>query len=134
MAYFERLGPGSFHPTENTSGAWDLSMQHIGPALGLLAHSVESDVADDDEPEVPAGRERRRDDEPEKQPAVEESAGPSPAAEQAEDAPAEPEQDALVEAPEPPAPRSRKKKGRASIPSWDEIMFGGPRPGDSSRG
>jgi acyl-CoA thioesterase len=45
MAYFERLGPGSFHPTENTSGAWDLSMQHIGPALGLLAHSVESDVA-----------------------------------------------------------------------------------------
>jgi hypothetical protein len=27
---------------------------------------------------------------------------------------------------EPPAePRSRKKRGRASVPSWDEIMFGG---------
>ncbi|MFL0580506.1 thioesterase family protein [Dietzia sp. 179-F 9C3 NHS] len=45
MAYFERLGPASFHPTENTSGAWDLSMQHIGPALGLLTHAVEQDLA-----------------------------------------------------------------------------------------
>ncbi|MCT1459042.1 septation protein SepH [Aestuariimicrobium sp. p3-SID1156] len=38
----------------------------------------------------------------------------------------EPEQDPLVEAPTP-KPRPRARKGRASVPSWDEIMFGGPR-------
>ena len=26
---------------------------------------------------------------------------------------------------EPPAPPKRKSRGRASVPSWDEIMFGG---------
>lgn len=46
MAYFERLGPGSFRPTEHVSGAWDESTQHIGPALGLLVHAVELDLAD----------------------------------------------------------------------------------------
>ena len=45
MAYFERLGPGTFRPTDHVSGAWDSSMQHIGPALGLLVHAVESDCA-----------------------------------------------------------------------------------------
>ncbi|MEL4358426.1 MULTISPECIES: septation protein SepH [unclassified Luteococcus] len=56
-----------------------------------------------------------------------------PAAEPVE-APAEPEQDALVEAPEQsepapkPRPKPRPRKKRASIPSWDEIMFGGPVP------
>ena len=45
MAYFERLGPGSFRPTGHVSGAWDESTQHIGPALGLLVHAVELDLA-----------------------------------------------------------------------------------------
>lgn len=45
MAYFERLGPGSFRPTDHVSGAWDESTQHIGPALGLLVHAVELDLA-----------------------------------------------------------------------------------------
>ncbi|WP_314033591.1 thioesterase family protein [Dietzia sp. CH92] len=45
MAYFERLGPGTFRPTEHVSGAWDESTQHIGPALGLLVHAVELDLA-----------------------------------------------------------------------------------------
>ncbi len=40
---------------------------------------------------------------------------------------AEPEQDALVEGPEPEAKPRPRKKGRASVPSWDEIMFGGPK-------
>ena len=26
-----------------------------------------------------------------------------------------------------PAGRPAKRKGRASVPSWDEIMFGGPK-------
>ncbi|NYE75492.1 hypothetical protein BKA15_006821 [Microlunatus parietis] len=39
----------------------------------------------------------------------------------------EPEPEALIPAPEPePAKPKRTKKKRASIPSWDEIMFGGP--------
>lgn len=45
MAYFDRVGPNSFRPTDHVSGAWDESMQHIGPALGLLAHAVEVDCA-----------------------------------------------------------------------------------------
>ena len=31
---------------------------------------------------------------------------------------------------EPPARRPAKKRGRASVPSWDEIMFGGPGGSD----
>ncbi len=43
-------------------------------------------------------------------------------------APATPEQDALVpEAPSSP-PKRKPARKRASIPSWDEIMFGGPTP------
>ncbi|MDN4504806.1 thioesterase family protein [Dietzia maris] len=45
MAYFDRLGPDRFRPTEHVSGAWDESTQHIGPALGLLVRSVEFDLA-----------------------------------------------------------------------------------------
>ena len=50
-----------------------------------------------------------------------ESDDPELRAEAAEAAAAE------VEPEEPPARRTvQKKKGRASVPSWDEIMFGGP--------
>ena len=45
MAYFERLGPARFRPTEHVTGAWDEEMQHVGPALGLLVHAVELDLA-----------------------------------------------------------------------------------------
>lgn len=45
MAYFERLDAARFRPTEHVSGAWDVATQHIGPALGLLVHAVESDLA-----------------------------------------------------------------------------------------
>ena len=45
----------------------------------------------------------------------------------------EPEQDRLVDVSEPAPPRSRAKsrKTRASIPTWDEIVFGGPKPKES---
>ena len=43
MAYFERIGEHTFRATEHVSGAWDPSTQHIAPALGLLANSVEVD-------------------------------------------------------------------------------------------
>lgn len=38
---------------------------------------------------------------------------------------AEPQQEPAAEAPAEPKPRPAKKRGRASVPSWDEIMFGG---------
>lgn len=52
------------------------------------------------------------------------------------DSPVVPVEDAagqtpLIESPAPAAkPRQPRKKGRAAIPSWDEIMFGGPVPKD----
>jgi hypothetical protein len=42
-----------------------------------------------------------------------------------EDDTAEPQQEPAAEAPAEPKPRPAKKRGRASVPSWDEIMFGG---------
>ena len=41
------------------------------------------------------------------------------------------EQDALIDSPEPlkPAAKKRSRSKRASVPSWDEIMFGSPMPG-----
>jgi Acyl-CoA thioesterase C-terminal domain/Acyl-CoA thioesterase N-terminal domain len=42
-AYFERTGEHTFRATEHVSGAWALRDQHIAPALGLLAHAVETD-------------------------------------------------------------------------------------------
>ncbi|GAB3039193.1 hypothetical protein GCM10011376_40590 [Nocardioides flavus (ex Wang et al. 2016)] len=39
--------------------------------------------------------------------------------------PARPPSEPAAEAPAAPKPRPAKKRGRASVPSWDEIMFGG---------
>jgi hypothetical protein len=41
------------------------------------------------------------------------------------DGAAEPPQEPAAETPAEPRPRPAKKRGRASVPSWDEIMFGG---------
>jgi hypothetical protein len=43
VAYFERTGPSRFRATEHVSGAWVEDTQHIAPALGLLAHALETD-------------------------------------------------------------------------------------------
>ena len=58
-------------------------------------------------------------------PSNEEPADPQPKV-------SEPVQDSLVddpegEAPKPKEKKPRKRRGRAHVPSWDEIMFGGPR-------
>ena len=47
-----------------------------------------------------------------------------PAAERAAEADTEPDTE-----PDEPKARPAKKRGRASVPSWDEIMFGGPKRG-----
>lgn len=44
-AYFERVGPSRFRATDLVGGAWDPTEQHVAPALGLLAHLVETDSA-----------------------------------------------------------------------------------------
>lgn len=54
-------------------------------------------------------------------------AAPDASASTEDSSPAEDEQDPDPAADEPPARRpARKARGRASVPSWDEIMFGGP--------
>ncbi|MFC7490673.1 MULTISPECIES: thioesterase family protein [unclassified Knoellia] len=52
MAYFERTGPTTYLATDHTGGAWALDEQHIAPALGLLAHVVETD-RDERRPDSP---------------------------------------------------------------------------------
>mgnify|MGYP000935766522 FL=1 len=48
--------------------------------------------------------------------------------------PDEPEQPAMVEGgPATPRPKPRPRNKRASVPSWDEIMFGAPRQGPEPR-
>jgi hypothetical protein len=39
--------------------------------------------------------------------------------------PPEPEEEPSAEHPEPAEDAPARKKGRSSVPSWDEIMFGG---------
>lgn len=42
-SYFRRLDTARFDATENLSGAWSTSEQHIAPTIGLLTHLVEAD-------------------------------------------------------------------------------------------
>lgn len=51
-AYFVALGDGHYLPTEHVSGAWALDEQHVAPALGILCHAVERDLAERRGPEL----------------------------------------------------------------------------------
>lgn len=68
--------------------------------------------------------------EPVTEPAPEPVAQPEPAKSDPEPEADELEQPSLIEDDASPAParKPRANKKRASIPSWDEIMFGGPKP------
>lgn len=44
-AYFERVDAQRFRATEHVGGGWNPAEQHVAPALGLLAHAVETDHA-----------------------------------------------------------------------------------------
>lgn len=46
MAYFDRVDASTFTPTALVSGGWNPDEQHIAPALGLLAHAVETEQSD----------------------------------------------------------------------------------------
>ena len=92
----------------------------------------------EEQPESAAEDERPAKDETavEEEPAVEEESAPEPTPEEKPADPqpkvSEPVQDSLVddtegEAPKPKEKKPRKRRGRAHVPSWDEIMFGGPR-------
>lgn len=45
MAYWQRTGAHTYHPTRHVGGSWDLATQHIAPAMGLLVHEIERDLA-----------------------------------------------------------------------------------------
>ncbi|BBF71962.1 thioesterase [Sphingomonas bisphenolicum] len=45
QAYFLRMDDGCFMPTAHVGGAWNVSEQHVAPAIGLLVHAVEADHA-----------------------------------------------------------------------------------------
>lgn len=44
MAYFRRIDDRHFAPTELVGGAWNVTEQHVAPAIGLLAHAIEVDA------------------------------------------------------------------------------------------
>nr|WP_297747936.1 septation protein SepH [uncultured Tessaracoccus sp.] len=101
----------------------------IYTGLSELDAADEQQEATDVEAAVPTEQEPRVEDaEPESAP--EQSSTERPA--DTQPSVAEPVQDSLVDEPEGDAPKPkekkpRKRRGRAHVPSWDEIMFGGPR-------
>ena len=44
MAYFRRLDARHFTPTELVGGAWNVTEQHVAPAIALLAQGIEVDA------------------------------------------------------------------------------------------
>ena len=72
--------------------------------------------------DVLAARPAEVEPQPEDQPQPE--ASPAPRTRR----PRDPEQPSLMEG-EPPAPRRKPRSKRATVPTWDEIMFGSPRQG-----
>jgi len=83
------------------------------PAPEPTAATADADWISTQATERPTRPQPPADEEPEPEPAAE------PQAEAAEEPAEQPEQ--------PPRRAVRKNKGRASVPSWDEIMFGGGR-------
>jgi Protein of unknown function (DUF3071) len=122
--------PGNYVLTENDDARWligdALETSPVAPRRDDLQQARERRLTpvEDTEPTVPVITHV----EPprvEQTPAVER---PAPAEQPAAQAPAEPAEPVVEE---PPAAEVRKpapkgKRGRASVPSWDEIMFGGP--------
>ncbi|MEL4504390.1 septation protein SepH [Luteococcus sp. H138] len=123
-------------PGQNTI---EVELPSTDPVQETLDEAVESDIAPLAEPVEAAGDAAaeeepldklvgRGSDAPDPTPTAEPVEAPAPEA----PAPEVPEQDALVETPQQPTsqprPKPRPRKKRASIPSWDEIMFGGPTP------
>lgn len=108
----------------------------IYTGLDAEAHASEDQPSADEEdpepaPATPAEPAATQPDEtaPEPTPTVEKES-PEPTASTTPPAVTQPVQDSLVEdidEPEPkPQKKPRKRRGRAHVPSWDEIMFGGP--------
>ncbi|WP_300680401.1 septation protein SepH [Nocardioides sp.] len=148
--------PGNYVSLDNDDARWlvgDLVVEApAAPVLDdLSAARVRRDSRDDDQPAAtlapkptwtpavpplaPAIPEPVEDVVP-----VQEAAPVAPAApveapaEPAAQAPAETVAEPVVEAPvaAPAAPKKAKRRGRASVPSWDEIMFGGAGDAEKS--
>lgn len=125
-AQFSFDAPGNFVVLDNDDARWlvgDVVGTRTAPASRDDLQSRRRRLSSVPEDELPLG-----DDAIElvSEPAVSEEIEPEPEPEEPAPAPEEP---AVAEAPaddEPQARRPVKKgRGRASVPSWDEIMFGG---------
>lgn len=137
------FGEGLYGDSEHTSELDDL----YDMMSGISEDSVRIYVGLDESPEDSAPEESpgtdseplesgtvvEADQESEQEPeSLEPAAVPQPEAEhepEPEATTSSPEQDALTEELEPepePEPKPAKRRRRAKVPSWDEIMFGGP--------
>ncbi|GAB3666266.1 septation protein SepH [Nocardioides korecus] len=123
--------PGDPGAPDDTAAPHDMDPLPFDPA----ADTADADwLVAVDAPAAPAGpateHDAHLDDQPDDRPAAR-SATTEPAATSAP-APVEDEQEVLpgtetepVEPPAQPAPAPSRRKARSSVPSWDEIMFGG---------
>ena len=130
LAHFTYDMPGSYVLLDDEDARWLVgeviaTATLAAPLDDLQQARARRRVSLDDE-ELPLGEDAigMVSPEPEPEPAPDPEPEPEPAP-VAETEP-EPEPEPEVQ-PEPPVRRPvRKSRGRASVPSWDEIMFGGP--------
>lgn len=92
------------------------------PALEHVEAPSDDDAAPPSSPEGPASGTPDAD-------APGDDADPGSATQGGDGTPPAPEQDPLVPEEPPSAPKRKPARKRASVPSWDEIMFGGPSRG-----
>lgn len=126
------FGDGLYGDSEHTSELDDL----YDMMSGISEDSVRIYVGLDESPEdstpeeSPVAESVPQEPEPVAEPVAEAPLEEPEQQEQASDpVPDEPEQHALLEELEPepePDPKPTKRRRRAKVPSWDEIMFGGP--------
>lgn len=126
------FGDGLYGDSEHTSELDDL----YDMMSGISEDSVRIYVGLDESPEdstpeeSPVAESVPQEPEPVAEPVAEAPLEEPEQQEQASDpVPEEPEQHALLEELEPepePDPKPTKRRRRAKVPSWDEIMFGGP--------
>lgn len=139
--------PGNYVLTENDDARWligdALETSPVAPVRDDLQQVRERRLApvEDTEPTVPVVHDRPHEPVAPAPSTQAPAAPPAPAARTRDEAPSGRDEIPLGEAPErtapqrqaepaaeesPRKPTPKNKRGRASVPSWDEIMFGGP--------
>ena len=129
LAHFTYDMPGSYVLLDDEDARWLVgeviaTATLAAPLDDLQQARARRRVSLDDE-ELPLGEDAIGMVSPEPEPAPEPAPEPEPEPAPVAETEPEPEPEPEVQ-PEPPVRRPvRKSRGRASVPSWDEIMFGG---------